>query len=225
MKGHTMSDVFISHVEEDKDVALEIERGLNAAGYTTWCYEEDNEPGVSYLTQIGEAIEACQAVVVVISPVSLGSDQVSREVEFGHDSRKRFVPVLKGISHVEFQNRRATWRVALGTAASIPVPPEGASAIVPRIVRGLQGLGVKPTERERAEAWRLAQGRPSRRSARTLRLHAGPLRKSGPRRPFRTGEWARTRMLKLALEPAKAGAHEGRPYVADGPRSPLLWSY
>jgi tetratricopeptide (TPR) repeat protein len=178
-----MSDVFISHVEEDKDVALEIERGLNAAGYTTWCYEEDNEPGVSYLTQIGEAIEACQAVVVVISPVSLGSDQVSREVEFGHDSRKRFVPVLKGISHVEFQNRRATWRVALGTAASIPVPPEGASAIVPRIVRGLQGLGVKPTERERAEAWRLAQEKAEqeeRENAEAARRPAGKERFEAP---------------------------------------------
>jgi tetratricopeptide (TPR) repeat protein len=152
-----MSDVFISHVEEDKNVALEIARALNAAGYTTWCYEGDSDPGVSYLTQIGEAIEACQAVVVVISPESLGSDQVTREVEFSHDSRKPFVPVLKGISHVEFQHRRATWRVALGTAASIPVPPEGAPAIVPRIVRGLQGLGVKPAERARAEAWRLAQ--------------------------------------------------------------------
>ena len=146
-----MSDVFISHVEEDKDVALEIARALNAAGYTTWCYEEDNDPGVSYLTQIGEAIEACHAVVLVISPESLGSDQVSREVEFSHDSRKRFVPVLKGISHVEFQNRRATWRVALGTASSIEIPPEGASAILPRIVRGLQGLDVKPTGPRAAE--------------------------------------------------------------------------
>ena len=154
-----MSDVFISHVEEDKDVALEIARGLNGAGYTTWCYEEDNDPGVSYLTQIGAAIEACHAVVLVISPESLGSDQVTREVEFSHDSRKRFVPVLKGISHVELQNRRATWRVALGTASSIPIPPEGVSAILPRIVRGLQGLGVNPTERERAEAECMARDR------------------------------------------------------------------
>ncbi len=152
-----MSDVFISHVEEDAAIALEIARGLNVAGYTTWCYEEDNELGASYLKQIGEAIEACQAVVLVISPESLGSDQVTREVEYSHEARKRFVPVLKGISHVEFQNRRASWRVALGTASSIPVPPDGVSAILPRIVRGLQGLGVKPTERECAEAGRLAK--------------------------------------------------------------------
>ena len=31
-----MSDVFISHVEEDKAVVEEIARGLEAAGYTTW---------------------------------------------------------------------------------------------------------------------------------------------------------------------------------------------
>jgi len=148
-----MSDVFISHVEEDADVALEIAGGLNAAGYTTWCYEEETEPGVSYLKQIGEAIEACQAAVLVISPQSLGSDQVTREVEFSHELRKAFVPVLHRISHVEFQKRRASWRVALGTAATIPIPAGGVSAILPRIVRGLQGLGVKPTERERVEAY------------------------------------------------------------------------
>ena len=33
-----MSDVFIAHVEEDADVALEITLGLEEAGYTTWCW-------------------------------------------------------------------------------------------------------------------------------------------------------------------------------------------
>ena len=33
-----MSDVFISHVEEDADIALEIILGLEEAGYATWCY-------------------------------------------------------------------------------------------------------------------------------------------------------------------------------------------
>jgi hypothetical protein len=36
-----MSDVFISHAEEDVSVALELAQGLRAAGYSTWCYEED----------------------------------------------------------------------------------------------------------------------------------------------------------------------------------------
>ena len=48
-----MSDVFIAHVEEDADVALEIALSLEEAGYTTWCYEVDSIPGPSYLIQTG----------------------------------------------------------------------------------------------------------------------------------------------------------------------------
>ncbi len=155
-----MSDVFISHVEEDAEIALAIARGLNSADYSTWCYEEDSQPGVSYLKQIGEAVEGCQAVALVISRGSLESDQVTREVEFSHELRKPFIPVLHGISHAQFQDMRAPWRVALGTAATISIPPEGVYAILPRIVRGLQELGVKPSAilaADRAEVERLAE--------------------------------------------------------------------
>jgi len=51
-----MSDVFISHVEEDAEIALEIALGLEEAGYTTWCYEVDSIPGPSYLIQTGQAV-------------------------------------------------------------------------------------------------------------------------------------------------------------------------
>ncbi len=202
-----MSDVFISHVEEDKDVALEIARALNAAGYTTWCYEEDNDPGVSYLTQIGEAIEACHAVVLVISPESLGSDQVTREVEFSHDSRKRLIPVLRGISHVEFQNRRATWRVALGTASSIQIPPKGASAIVPRIVRGLQGLGVKPTGPRAAEE--VEAERRAREKAEQDKREREPA--EAERLVRETAEAERKTQEKADLKRLKRGTESGRP--------------
>ncbi|MFC2021478.1 toll/interleukin-1 receptor domain-containing protein [Chloroflexota bacterium] len=53
-----MSDIFISHVEEDSVVALEIALELEEAGYTTWSYEIDSMPGPSYLVQTGEAVEA-----------------------------------------------------------------------------------------------------------------------------------------------------------------------
>jgi hypothetical protein len=140
-----MSDVFISHAEEDAGVALELARGLQEAGYSTWSYEEDGAPGQSYLLQIDEEIERCQAVVVVISPDSLGSDQVSKEVVRAHEAAKPFIPIRSGISHVEFQQRRREWRMALGAAVSLDVPPEGASAILPRILKGLQKLGVRPS--------------------------------------------------------------------------------
>ncbi len=44
MEGQSVSDVFISHVEEDEGIALAIAQGLQQAGYTTWRYEENSQP-------------------------------------------------------------------------------------------------------------------------------------------------------------------------------------
>jgi hypothetical protein len=140
-----MRDVFISHVEEDSADALEIADALEVAGYSTWCYERDSIPGPSYLLQTGAAVEQSRAIVVLISRHSLASRQVTVEVVRGHESEKPFIPVLVGISHVEFTSRQPEWREAMGAATSIMVPREGAAPIVPRIVQGLQALGVEPT--------------------------------------------------------------------------------
>ena len=137
-----MSDIFISHVEEDSELAIDIAVDLEASGYSTWYYERDSLPGPSYLLQTSREIERSQAVVLVISPDSLGSHQVTKEVVRAHESGKPFVPVLKSISHVEFSNRQPEWKEAVGSATSITVPREGASVIVPRILQGLQGMGI-----------------------------------------------------------------------------------
>jgi hypothetical protein len=135
-----MSQVFISHVEEDAGIALEIAHGLESAGWRTWYYERDSDPGLSYLIQINQAILESQAIVVIISAQSLTSHQVTKEVVLAHECDKPFIPVLSGVSHAEFQDRQPEWRIAMGAAASIPLPLEGASAILPKIQRGLQKL-------------------------------------------------------------------------------------
>ena len=73
-----MADIFVSHVEEDSDVALEIANGLETAGYTTWHYERDSVPGVPYLLQTGEAIAGSRAFILLISPHSLESREKSK---------------------------------------------------------------------------------------------------------------------------------------------------
>ncbi len=135
-----MSQVFISHVEEDASVALEIAKGLEAAGHSTWYYERDSDPGPSYLLQIDDAILNADVVVLIISPQSLGSHQVTNEVVRASESDKAFMPVLLGISHAQFQEQQPEWRLALGAAASIPVPPEGVAGVLPRILKGLRKL-------------------------------------------------------------------------------------
>ncbi|MFC1914714.1 toll/interleukin-1 receptor domain-containing protein, partial [Chloroflexota bacterium] len=127
-----MNDVFISHVEEDAHFALEIALGLEGAGYITWSYEIDSLPGPSYLIQTGKAVEESKAVVVVISPDSMSSHQVTKEVVRAHESGKRFIPMLRGITHIEFQNRQPEWREAIGSATSISIPKDGAASVIPR---------------------------------------------------------------------------------------------
>ncbi len=139
-----MTEIFVSHVEEDADVALEIALGLEEAGYTTWCYEVDSIPGPSYLTQTGQAVEESRAIIMVISPNSLGSRQVTSEVIRAHESNSAFIPLLRGISHAEFQTRQPEWREAVGAASSTSIPPEGVLSILPRIITGLKTLGFTP---------------------------------------------------------------------------------
>lgn len=139
-----MSDVFIIHVEEDADISLQVALGLEEAGYTTWSYELDSVVGSSYLLRASQAIKESKSVVLIISPHSLSSHQVTAEVIQAHESGKHFVPLLRDITHVEFQNRQPEWRIAVGSATSIRISQEGASSILPRIIDGLKALNIFP---------------------------------------------------------------------------------
>jgi hypothetical protein len=138
-----MPHVFVSHVEEDGDTALSLSSDLEAAGFQTWYYERDAVPGVSYLVQVGDAIDTAQAVVLLISTTSLGSHQVTTEVVRAHEASKPILPVLLDVSHVEFQSRQPEWRAAVGAATSISVAPRGVAAVAQALVAGLLRLGVQ----------------------------------------------------------------------------------
>ena len=139
-----MGHIFIAHVEEDADIALGIALGLEKAGYLTWTYEIDSVVGSSYIVRTGEAVAQSQAVVVIISPDSLGSNQVTKEVVRAHESGKHFIPILKNITHIEFQNRQPEWREAIGSATSISVPKAGVADVIHSIITGVALLGIKP---------------------------------------------------------------------------------
>jgi hypothetical protein len=134
--------VFISHVEENRQTAEAIARGLESEGYQAWSYETSSVPGPTYLSQVVEAIEAASAMILLISPEALGSHQVAREIEAGHELDLPIIPVLLGITHEKYLQRRPEWRLALGAYTSIEVPRAGVDAIMPKIVGGLEALGV-----------------------------------------------------------------------------------
>lgn len=146
-----MASVFISHVEEEKEVALEIAHALEHAGVSVWYYERDSKPGLTYLQQITEAIDGSSMLIVVVSEGSMGSNQVAKEIEYAHDNDKRFLPVLFGLAQEKFVKRRKDWHLIFGAATTIQLGDdrfddlrrivEGSSALLKAIA-----VGRKPPE-------------------------------------------------------------------------------
>src|SRR5262245_55942467 len=125
-----MADIFISYVEEDARLAIEITQILEGRGFTAWYYERDSIPGRSYLLQISEAIHACSVVILLISSHSIVSYQVTAEVIRTYESNKPFLPLLVDISHAEFMQRQPEWRAALGAVVYLRIPPEGIQRLI-----------------------------------------------------------------------------------------------
>ncbi|MEI7900916.1 MAG: response regulator [bacterium] len=139
-----MAQLFISYAKADSNLAEDLAKALEGRGYTTWYFERDSVPGLSYLLQTGQAIKASSAFIVLISHTSLASNQVTKEIVRAHEESKAFLPILCGITHLEFQNQQQEWREALGSAASVVLPPDGALGILPRLERGLAALKITP---------------------------------------------------------------------------------
>ena len=144
-----MSDVFISYAEEDLPVAREIADGIEAAGYTTWYYDRDSLAGIRHFDQTSRQIEQSRAVLLLISPRSINAHQVDSEVTYTHEMGGVFVPILCELSHEEFRELKPTWVRCLMAATAIRIPAEGVRAILPRIVGGLEALGIEPKRREK----------------------------------------------------------------------------
>lgn len=138
-----MSDVFISYVEEDSRVALEIAAKLEDHGYTTWCYERDATPGADYSTEVALAIQQARAIVVVASPNSVRSPHVISELNTCRNQGKPLFPLLLKLSYDQLTRKHPNWEYLLGTATAVPIPEGDISGLVGRLVIGLERQGLK----------------------------------------------------------------------------------
>jgi hypothetical protein len=123
-------------------------------------------------------------VLVLISPDSISSRQIEDEVKWARELRKSFVPVVHGMSWGQFQERKVRWRMALGIAAGVALPKEGVSAILPRMLRGLENLGVRSAPATPTKSTKEASPKP-RPQPQTKALKPAPVRepKASPPKP------------------------------------------
>ena len=130
-----MPTVFISSTEDDAPIARQIADAIQAHGSVVsrpMAGASDNG------TQA--AIERSDVVVLVISPSSLGSVQMTDEIAAGTRRGKSFLPVLISLTHAEFAHRAPEWQAAIGAATSVAVPASGVEAVLPRILEGVAAL-------------------------------------------------------------------------------------
>jgi hypothetical protein len=136
--------IFVSYVEEDGDVAHEIAKHLEAHGYSSWYYERDCPAGADYFEETFKAISDCEAMAIIISPRSLPSDQITREIVRAVESNKATLPLLLDLTHDEYSRRRPGWKQAMAAANATRLRANEIPGIIPALVAGLHAKGIKP---------------------------------------------------------------------------------
>jgi hypothetical protein len=85
--------VFISYARGDRPYVDRLAQYLTDAGFGVW-YDRSLEPGSSFSDKIRAALEASDAVIVVLSPDSVASKWVLREISYADQRKIPLVPLL-----------------------------------------------------------------------------------------------------------------------------------
>jgi len=75
--------IFLSHTHKDKDVVEPIGNWLSERGFDVWIDSWSLTPGDSLIEKVGEGIESSDRLVVFLSPASVTSTWVRKEVASG----------------------------------------------------------------------------------------------------------------------------------------------
>jgi TolB-like protein/Flp pilus assembly protein TadD len=88
-----MSDIFISYSRKDSEHAEQLAELLVSAGLTCWIDKRGIEAATSWSGEITKAITECMAFVVMLSPNSVASSNVRKEVSLASERQKKILPL------------------------------------------------------------------------------------------------------------------------------------
>ncbi len=91
--------VFLSYTHNDSFLAKKIASALVKKGLDVWNAETEILPGDNWAEKISNALKESDAMVVLVTPESLESRIVRREIEYALGDKsynKRVIPVLIG---------------------------------------------------------------------------------------------------------------------------------
>ena len=85
---------FFSYARADLDVALRLAADLKQACANVWIDQLDIRPGQEWDREIEQALHACRAMIVILSPAAIDSTNVMDEVSFALEEKKTVIPLL-----------------------------------------------------------------------------------------------------------------------------------
>jgi hypothetical protein len=87
---------YLSYALPDREIARELVDKLEDAGHEVWFSDREITAGESSRKKVEEALNACNAMIVLISPASMSSHLVRSEIErafFSKNFAHRVLPV------------------------------------------------------------------------------------------------------------------------------------
>ena len=88
-----MSDIFISYSSKDSEQAEQLAELLASAGLSVWIDQSGIEAATSWSEEIVNALDGCKAFIVMLSPSSVESKNVVREVALAFEKNKKILPL------------------------------------------------------------------------------------------------------------------------------------
>ena len=108
------SSAFVSYSRVDSEFALQLAEHLKVAGANVWLDQLDIEPGTPWDSAIEEALLNSTHMLVILSTVSVTSDNVRDEVSYALSQQMKVIPVLyreckvpfrlARLQHIDFRN-------------------------------------------------------------------------------------------------------------------------
>jgi TIR domain/Protein of unknown function (DUF1566) len=102
----TPEKIFISYSRKDLAFVLKLAKDLRNAGADIWLDKLDIKAGSHWAASIESALTSASRLIVILSPASIGSDNVMDEVSAALESGKTVIPVLMSECTPPFRLKR-----------------------------------------------------------------------------------------------------------------------
>jgi len=105
-----MTKIFISYSRVDEGFARRLATDLARRGADIWIDVDDIPAGTNWSTAIQQGLDACDALILVLSPEAMASKNVEDEWQYVRDEGKPVIPLLwRPVRKVHFQLRRVQY--------------------------------------------------------------------------------------------------------------------